>query len=155
MTLLTRKQKTSPTAGASAVRIRLPSVQQQRQKTLLTDSASAVRIRQPSVRQQTQKTSPTDGPSATQSTSPSRFTDSASQTSGHDEVKRSQLQPPVAMSQVTRTQGNAEASAETSTASALASTSIIRESYEIRTTRAPEEEYAHPSRQSPLATMHV
>jgi hypothetical protein len=31
--LLTRKQKTPPTAGASAVRIRLPSVRQQKQKT--------------------------------------------------------------------------------------------------------------------------
>jgi hypothetical protein len=75
-----------------------------------------------------------------ESTSPSSFTDSASQSSGHYKIKQSQLQPPVAMSRVTRSQGKAEASADASTASALASTSIIRGSYEIRTTRTLEEE---------------
>jgi len=43
--LLTRKQKTSPTAGASAVKIRLPSVQQKKQKTSPTAGAFAERIR--------------------------------------------------------------------------------------------------------------
>jgi hypothetical protein len=62
--LLTRKQKTSPTEGASAVRIRLPSVRQQKQKISPTAGASAMRIRLPSVRLQNQKTSPTHGASA-------------------------------------------------------------------------------------------
>ncbi|KAF8535584.1 hypothetical protein BDD12DRAFT_892422 [Trichophaea hybrida] len=75
-----------------------------------------------------------------ESTSPSGFTDSASQSSGHDKIKQSQLQPLVAMSRVTRSQGKAKASTEAWTASALASTSIIRGSYEIRTTRALEKE---------------
>jgi len=51
MKLLTRKQK-APTAGASAERIRLPSVQQQMQKTLPTAGTSAETIRLPGTRQQ-------------------------------------------------------------------------------------------------------
>jgi len=41
MKLLTRKQKTSPTAGASAERTRLPSIRQQMQKSSPTAGASA------------------------------------------------------------------------------------------------------------------
>jgi hypothetical protein len=51
MKLLTRKQKT-PTAGASAERIRLIRVRQQMQKTSPTAGASAERIRLPGARQQ-------------------------------------------------------------------------------------------------------
>jgi len=51
MKLLMQKQKT-PTAGASAERIRLPSVQQQIQKTSPTAGASAERIRLPGAGQQ-------------------------------------------------------------------------------------------------------
>ena len=51
MKLLTRKQKT-PTAGASAERIRLPSIWQPMKKTSPTAGTSAERIRLPSVRQQ-------------------------------------------------------------------------------------------------------
>jgi len=60
--LLTRKQKT-PTAGASAKRIRLPSVRQQKQKTP-TAGASAERIRLLSIRQQKPNALPTAGTSA-------------------------------------------------------------------------------------------
>jgi hypothetical protein len=52
MKLLTRKQKTSPTASASAETIRLPSVGQQMQKTSPTAGASVNRIRLPGARLQ-------------------------------------------------------------------------------------------------------
>jgi len=51
MKVLMRKQKT-PTAGASAERIRLPSIRQQMQKTSPTAGASAERISLPGARQQ-------------------------------------------------------------------------------------------------------
>jgi hypothetical protein len=57
------KKKNPPTDGASAQRIRLPSVRQQKQKTP-TAGASAERIRLLSVQQQKQNASPTAGASA-------------------------------------------------------------------------------------------
>jgi hypothetical protein len=49
MKMMTRTQKTT-TAGASAERIRLPSVQQQMQKTLPTAGTAAERMRLPGAR---------------------------------------------------------------------------------------------------------